>query len=72
MPACEAVTAHADRFFGSQVCGVEATKKVENPWGYKDEVYLCDEHLAEYFGAFLEREYRYYRMLEEEGSETDD
>lgn len=72
MPACEAVVAHPDRFFGSQVCGVEATKKVENPWGYQNEVYLCDEHYAEYFGAFLEREYTYYRILKEEGSETDD
>ena len=70
MPACEAVVAHPDRFFGSQVCGVEAT--FVNPWSYQNEVYLCDKHHAEYFGAFLEREYIYYRMLKEEGSETDD
>ena len=70
MPACEAVVPHPDRFFGSQVCGVEA--KFVNPWSYQNEVYLCDKHHAEYFDAFLEKEYTYYRMLKEEGSETDD
>lgn len=70
MPACKAVSTH--RFFGSEVCGAEATKKIESPWDYQVEVYICDTHYAEYFCDFLEREYTYYRMLTEEGSETDD
>lgn len=70
MVACEVVTAH--RFFGSKVCGVETTRKIKTPLGFKDEMYICDEHHAEYFGAFLEMEYAYYQMLKEEGLDTDD
>ncbi len=43
--ACEVVIIHV--YFGSQTCGVEATKTIEDPWGYKDEVYICDEHFAQ-------------------------
>ena len=64
--ACEVVTAHF--YFGSQICGIEATKRLKARWGSEDEVHICDEHYAEYFGAFLEREYTYYQMIDEEGT----
>ena len=70
MAACEAVVAHPDRFFGSQVCGVEAA--FVNPWSYQNEVYLCDKHHAEYFDSFLEREYTYYKMINADEGATGD
>ena len=70
--ACEVVIAHF--VFGSQTCGVEATKTIEDPWGYKDEVYICDKHFAQ--DVMLRRpypmNYDFYHHVDDPGYDPDD
>ena len=56
MPPCEVTI--VNRFFGSQACGVEATKKIESPWGYHGKVYICEEHFVRV--VMLRRPYPMY------------
>lgn len=71
MHACEAVTAHF--IYGSQICGVEATKTVPGEFE-AEKHFVCDEHFSEYlrFSRPNPMNYDFYNHVNDPGYDSDD